>query len=354
MFKNKVNFKLINVAIALFIILMIYLTRDLWLGGLDTIFRLLKPFIFAFAMAYACYPLLKWFEKNKVKKEIAAVIITFLIIALIALVAVLAGPTLFKQLSSLFNNIISFIKDISNNYAIDLGGLQTSLSTAFNNIISSLSQYISNGTVSFINTSISVITQVIIALVAMAYFLTYMDSIRHELKKYLLHHSKRTYDFLVLLDHEMRQYLIGFIKIMFISLFEYTIAYAIIGHPNYAMLGLLYMLATLIPYFGGIAVNIIAVITAFAINPTIRFFPPSLLIGSLLIILILPNVDAYVLSPYIYGKTIKINPLLMLLGVFGGGILFGIYGVIFSLPIVVTIVTAWKFYEDDIVDHFNK
>ena len=61
----------------------------------------------------------------------------------------------------------------------------------------------------------------------------------------------------------------GFIKIVFITLIEYTVVYTIIGHPNALLLGFLAMITQLIPYFGGIITNIIAAITAIVVSPAL-------------------------------------------------------------------------------------
>ena len=52
----------------------------------------------------------------------------------------------------------------------------------------------------------------------------------------------------------------GLSNIIVITLVEYTLVYTIIGHPNAILLGFLAAVANLIPYFGGIIVNVIAII----------------------------------------------------------------------------------------------
>ena len=71
MLKNKVDFKLINLAILIFIIYLMYQTGSLWIGILAKLWEVLEPLLIAFAIAYALYPLKRYFMKQKVPKGLA-------------------------------------------------------------------------------------------------------------------------------------------------------------------------------------------------------------------------------------------------------------------------------------------
>lgn len=141
----------------------------------------------------------------------------------------------------------------------------------------------------------------------------------------------------------MKKYLNGLVKVMIISFVEYTIAYSIIGHPNALLLGFLAGFANLIPYFGGIGNNIIASITAFVVSPT-------MFIKTLITFFVCSMIDSYVVNPTVYGKTNSIHPLIIILSLFAGGIIFGIMGIFISFPLAIIIVTTYKYFKDDIAD----
>ena len=243
-------------------------------------------------------------------------------------------PLLFSQLTSLFNGIIAFIKQISIDSDINLGPIQKSLSTSFNDIIFSLGKYVSNGAVNVIGVSLGYISIAVIAFSASLYFLADMDMIRKTVGNYLKKKSKRIFKYVSLLDEQMKLYLTGFIRIMLITVVEYTLAYTIIGHPNAILLGFLAMIANLIPYF-------VAAITAFVISPT-------LFVKTVITFVILSAVDGYLINPLVYGKTNEVHPLVVILSVFAGGILFGVAGIVISLPLAIIIITTFKFFREDI------
>lgn len=343
MIKNKINYKLINCTLIMIIIFLLYKTGNLWNGIIGKLWEVLSPFFIAFILAYALHPLVKFLTDHKVPKVVAILLVLALVIGVIAIFGVLVVPLLFNQLGSLFNGIISFLSTLSSRFDLNVGSLQSTLTTGFNEIITDVGKYVSNGAVSAISVSIAVLSKAFISFSAAMYILSDMDNIRKNTKKYLKKKSKKVYKYVSLLDKEMHSYLTGFVRIMIISLFEYTIAYTIIGHPNAILLGSLAMIANLIPYFGGIINNIVAAVTAFVISP-------ALFIKTLIVFAVLSILDGYVINPLVYGKTNKVHPLVVIMSVFAGGILFGILGIVISLPLAIIIITTMKYFKEDVLD----
>lgn len=343
MLKNKLDFKLINFAIITLIIYLMYQTGEIWLGFVGIVLKIITPLFFAFILAYVLHPYLKFLMDRKIPKSISVIIVILTVLLVLGLILGIAAPLLFSQLSSLFNGIISFIKEISVKFDINFGNLQETLALSFNQIIEKLGAVVSNGAANFIGTSIGYITLALISFSASIYILIDMDKIRDEFGAFLYRQSKKLYRYVSLLDEQMKNYLTGFFKIVVITIFEYSIAFLIIGHPNALLLGFLAALASLIPYFGGIITNCIAAITAFVISP-------ALFIRTVIAFVILSTLDGYVINPLIYGKTNQVHPLVVILSVFVGGSLFGILGIVLSLPVAILIITTYKYFKEDISD----
>lgn len=341
MIKNKIDFKLINTAIIVLIITLLYLSGGLWTTIIGKLLEIFFPFIIAFAIAYALYPLVVKLQKYNIPKGVSVFIIIAILIGIFILMGTLAVPLLFNQLGSLFNGIIAFIKEISMKYDVDFGPLQDTLSDTFNDIIKKTGTWISNGALSAITTSISYISTLVVSLTTAIYFLCDMDKIRLAIKRYFKAKGKKTYNYVKILDDSIGNYLEGFTKIMIISLVEYTLAFIIIGHPNALLLGCLAAVGNLIPYFGGIFTNIIALITAFVVSP-------SLFVKAVIVFVVLSLVDSYLINPVVYGKSTDIEPLAVIFSVFAGGLLFGLIGIIISLPVAIIIIATYKYYQKDI------
>jgi predicted PurR-regulated permease PerM len=347
MIKNKIDYKLVNCALIMVIIFLLYQTGGLWIGVIKKIGDVLLPFIIAFIIAYALHPFVKFLTNHKVPKIIAIMIVLAIVLGMIAIFGIIVVPLLFNQLGSLFNGIMTFVNELSFDFDLDIGSLQNALQNSFNDIITRLGNIVSSGALNVISVSISLFTKILIAFSAAMYILSDMDHIRDSVKKYLKKKSKKMYKYVSILDEAMHSYLSGFLRIMIISLFEYTLAYTIIGHPNAILLGCLAMIANLIPYFGGIINNIVAAVTAFVISPT-------LFVRTLIVFVVLSIVDGYIINPLVYGKTNKIHPLVVIMSVFAGGALFGIIGIIISLPLAIIIVATIKYFKDDVIDKIEE
>lgn len=342
MIKNRINFKLVNTVLFILAIFLIYQSSDLWIGIIKLIFNILLPFLIAFVIAYAFYPVVKKLIDKNIPKSLAILLVVGGVFALISIIIALITPTIMSQLTSLFNGIISFLKELSVEYNVNFKDIQNTLSVSFNDTLEKLGTYISNGALSFIGISIDYISKIFIVLASFVYFLADMDKIRKFIKEYLSHKSKKIYNYVLTLDDEMRRYIVGFMKIVIISFFEYSLVYTLIGHPNALMLGTLAALGNLIPYFGGIITNIIAAITAFVISP-------ALFIKTCIVFIIFSAVDGYIINPFVYGKTNKVHPLVVIISVFAGGILFGVLGIVISLPCAIIIITTFKYFKKDIL-----
>lgn len=348
MLKNKINFKLINLALIALIVFLVYKTGNLWTGILGKIISIILPFLFAFGIAYALYPFLEKMLDKKLPKWLGITIILLAILLLAGIVIYLISTVMFGQLTSLFNNIIAFVKSIEEkNFDFNLAGLEASLSGTFKNILNNFGNYVSNGAINIIDTSIGLISKLFVIFAAFIYFLIDMQDIRKEIKEFFMKKTAKTYNYIKTLDNEMRKYLSGLVQIIFITLIEYTLIYTIIGHPNAILLGFLAAVANLIPFFGGICVNIIAAITAFVVSP-------ALLIRTVITFAILSSIDSYVINPTVYGKTNKMHPLLTIIALFAGGKLFGLLGVFISFPLTIIVVTTYKYYKHDIAKNIKK
>ncbi|MDD3048473.1 MAG: AI-2E family transporter [Bacilli bacterium] len=343
--KSNFNYKFLNVLIVVLIIFLIYLMKGLWLGVFGKIIAILTPFIIGFAIAYALYPLLKKLRKWKFPKILATILIWLFVFLFLILIVWLFIPSilpvLFDQTTSLFNNIIKFVQDLSNKFDLNLASIKDSLMTVGTKLTTSIGEYISTGTISVINKSISIISNTIIALIAAIYFLYDMENIRGNIRRYLFKKSKKTYLYVETLDKQFYQYFNGMLLYIIIQIFEYTFLYFIIGHPNYLLLGILAAVTTIIPYFGNVITNVIAIITAAVISP-------KLLILTLIVGIVMPTIDGNLISPKIYKKTNKIPALLTVFAVFAGGVLWGLWGIVICLPITIIIMTTLRFYRKDI------
>lgn len=343
MFKNKINYNLVNLLVLMGIIYIVIATSGYWSGVILKVFNIILPFFLAFCLAYVLHPFVGKLEKRGVRRPLALGAVIFCFLLIIFLILLLTLPAIYDQLVLFSKNITTAISDIGTKLDIDLGSYQDTITDTLNTLIKNVGSSISTGTIDILGKSVNFLTNAIIVLIVGIYFLIDMDKIRAFIKKNLIRYPKG-YAYVQALDNQMGNYLHGLAIFMLVQLVEYSLLFRIIGHPSWLLLGILACVTTVIPYFGGIFTNIIAVITASVISPT-------LFIITLIITLVFPNIDGYIISPHIYGKTNNINPVLV---IFTAGVcssLFGIIGIAIGLPLYLIIRTTWNFFHQDIKDY---
>lgn len=339
--ENKVNYKLVNLLLVLLIVCLLYMIRGLWLGILTKIIAVVFPFLIAFAVAYAVYPYCRKLENYGLPKWLAMGIIYLIIIGFIVIIGIIVVPMLYDQIVLFLSNISAVITDISSKYEIDLGVLQNSISTISGDILRNVGTYISDGAINVVNASINVITNLIIVVAVSVYLLWDMDNIRTFLRKSLKKKKERIYRYIKRLDMEISNYFNGLLKTMLIQFVEYLIVFIAIGHPNYLILSILAAVTTIIPYFGGLLVNILAIIIASVVNT-------KLLVLTIIVCIICPSIDGYIIAPKVYGKTNQLPALINIFAVFAGGVLGGFWGIVISLPVTIIFIATIKFFKEDI------
>lgn len=344
--EKKLNYKLLNILLILGICFFFYNTIGLWKYVIDKVLSIIGPFIISFVVAYALYPILKKLIDKGMRKSLAITLMLVCIIGFLIILISLLIPIIAEQLGALSTLALSFLQEISTKYNIDLHNIQENI-TDINTILSNYGKPISDFSFSFISSFLGFISKFIICFIASIYFLIGMEDIRNKVKNYLKIKKRKTYYYVKRLDYEMSQYFIGLEKFIVIQFFEYTIIFLLIGHPYYLLLGILCAVTTVIPYFGGIFSNIIACVTAF-------FISTKLFILTLIVAFICPNIDGYLISPRVYGKTNNIPPLVTIFAAFAGGILYGVTGIIIALPLAIIILATYKFYEDEIADKIEE
>jgi len=289
---KKIDYNLVNFALIGAIVFVLFVTKSWWFGVASKMISIITPFLLAFALAYAVYPFLKFMENKGIPKFVAVIIIVAVIVAFISGIIAIVIPLIIDQAMALFSSLLKWLQDSSIETGMDFSYFQGIISN-LNNILGSFGQNLTDLGVNFINQSINVLTTVGIAFIVGVYILVDMDNIRNGVKKFLAHKGKKQYNYVKALDNEISQYFVGLGKFILIQWLEYTVIFWLIGHPYWILMGVLASFTTIIPYFGGIIANIIALITAVFVNT--RVF-----ILTLIVALILPNVDGYIIQPRIF------------------------------------------------------
>lgn len=138
---------------------------------------------------------------------------------------------------------------------------------------------------------------------------------------------------------------IGFIVGLSIIGFEFQAA---------VLIGVLAGIANAIPFLGpvlGLGIGFVYAMIVDGINPYIPFISIDPIIGVVIVVVAVQALDNAIFQPLVLGKAVNLHPLVVVLGVTGGSILFGFAGMLLAIPTIVvfkviisTIYKQFKLY----------
>jgi AI-2 transport protein TqsA len=126
----------------------------------------------------------------------------------------------------------------------------------------------------------------------------------------------------------IHDYLKGTVTVIFILSVVYALGLWAIGIEHAILFGLITALLRVIPYFGsylGIALTL-----AFAFLTTDSLLQPVLVLAFFMVTQL---VEANLLTPYITGSRVKLNPLATIMAILLGNLLWGVPGMILFVPL---------------------
>ena len=189
MFKDKMNYKLLNILIFAAIIYLCILTYGVWGMIISKIMSIVMPFIIAFAIAFAFYPIVKKLRKKGLSNSLAVTIVAGSVVLILAILLIITLPLVYDQVVLLAQSVSEVTKDISSKFAVNLGDFQTTIDSVFDDIIKSIGKYVSDGTFNFVGQAVDFLSNAVIILILSIYFLSDMENIRKQIKKLLLRMS---------------------------------------------------------------------------------------------------------------------------------------------------------------------
>lgn len=313
----SVNYRLVNITLFIFVI---YLLNKL--NFLDKIISFIILIIVSLILSFIVYPMYKRLTK-KMNKYISVIIIYGLLIFIILffIYSVIPSSNFISRVTDLFNNILIFINKLNIKYDLNID---------IDMYLMKITNYIINNSVFLIQNVFNFVSKLIFVIILSICALSNINFIKSIIYKF------KHRELINNINIKLKGYIIANLKIILIQIIEYTIVFYIIGHPNYLLLGLLNSINSFIPVFGSIITNVVAVTTASVIST-------KLLLLTGIVSLVLPNIDAYIINPKIYKETNKLSQTLTISSVILGGVLFGFYGMILALPILIIIIEIIKY-----------
>lgn len=346
---EKITLTVLLKAIAILgILLLLKMTETVWGSWVSTLISILQPFVIGFVLAYIISPLIEYLQEKGVPKNLSIIVFWIVVIILVIMLFLVLLPMIYDKIVSFLGSLVEGVRWISANLnnMIDPKEKITLIDNVTSTIVKSLQSYdswlpgIMSSLPGFMNSFLNVLTTTLFSIIIAIYMLFDFDKIKRGIKKAFAMIFKHSDKYISEINSEVTVYLQSLLILMLIKFVEYSIFYLLIGHQDWLIVALLTSIGLIVPYLGGTIANMIGILTALSLDPIRIFF---LLLG----IVVLSNVDAYVISPMVHEKRSSLGPLLTLFAVFAGGVVYGALGIMVSVPIAIAVKAAMRVYNDD-------
>lgn len=345
-------------AVVLFLLLSNF--NKLFSSFFGTLRTVLSPLIIGLITAYLVDPVVKSMEKHvfrkiekrKLRRSLSMVLAVIIVLLVFVLLMVSLIPQLFNSGKTLVDNMDGYIKTAEAflntiSHQLDAFSIDTSfLDNMQDRIFSMISTWIQDNASNIFNTSYNIgltAMNFVIGMILALYFLGDKDHLVSGMKHFLsLTLSPTRYHRLLDFSRRCHVILIQYISYSLLEALLVGVLNAILMacfKMNYIILiSVTVAVTNLIPTFGPIIGGAIGAFILVLINPLHALY-------FLIITVVLQTIDGYVIKPRLFGGSLGVSGVWILLFVIVGGKLFGIAGMLLAIPcaaIASFIYNDWK------------
>lgn len=294
-------------------------------------------FLIAILIVYAISPLMNFLIGKKIPSFLAAIGAFFIILFSLATLFYLLFPGMIRELSQLTDYLsndfmpnililLQHLQALDERFNLELFQTVTLYVADFLEEVPSLVQYLLGSLTAFSWAVFSWIWFLVVLIFVIFYLLLFFDSAKQQLTSLFPQvYHKEVAHILAIIDEKVGAYIRGtFIRCIIVGILTGALLY-FTGMPFSLMLGVLAGLLNIIVYIGPILAAIPAILLG--LMPETPHF--LLILG---VYIFVQLVDALLLTPFLLGKAVDLNPLTIIAVVLISAQLAGIIGIIIAIP----------------------
>ena len=308
---------------------------------------IIAPVVFSIFLALMLKPICAFLER-KMKRRWIAIVIAYVIAVIPLSLAVLffssQSIALFKQLPSVedrLNNVLNAVFGwLNDRFSLNIEDASSWVSENIYSILdvplSFLGQGIESTTIVLANIVIIIVTTYFLLLYRTAFKQFFLVQIRPKNRMKAEHLFNK-------IQNIAQNYLLGLGAIIIILGVLIGFGLWMIGVPFAFFWGFLAAFLGIIPYVGTTIGGIMPFLYMLAISTSL--WQPFAVLA---LYLFVQQIEGNFITPNIMGSSIQINPLVAIFGLFVGGVMWGIAGMILALPIIAIIKELLRSFDSTI------
>lgn len=354
--KRKVNNllsqgnRLINLLYIVFIIAAIYLVTLIGdklqiMPFISKLLQILTPLFIGLVFAWLFNPLVTWMQKHKIKRIFGSLIVFVTFVGILTLLILEIVPVIVEQVQTInLGKITKDVLDWINNFTIEGIDLTSTKEAIIKKVTDIASEFNATSIVSWITQTVSNIISGLgtfwLGLMVGFFLLLDFNETPKRIKSIIpTKYRKEVWNLLSRINYILNKFIRGTLYSSLIIFVCVLIGLLILKVPAAIVLAIFCAVTNVIPYLGPYIGAIPAIILGFTVSPL-----TGILV--LVVISIIQTIEGNVLSPIIMGKSVKLSPVTIMVGLLVFGYFFGMVGMIIATPIVAVLKEILTYYNE--------
>lgn len=315
----------------------------LWVGYV--LRSVLTPVLMALILAYLLNPAIRWAcQRWRVPRPVTVLVIIVLMIGAIHGMLSLLGPIVTDQVRTLSEKAPKYLENLSRQ-GFALGGVLDQVRGLMSDMkedpVGTIQPVVSGtgqamGTIGSVIGKISeILVSVLMVPVYFFFFGIHYERGVNQIEAYLpVSRKERIIEIVGKMDHAIAGFFWGRFLISGISVVMFTVAFALADLPYWSLLGFVTGLLTIIPYVSIIGWPLAVIFKYLDVATSGEAVTwVAVLLWPSLAYLIPQTIEGWVLTPWIQGRSTDMSAATVLIVLFIGGAIGGVFGVFFAIPI---------------------
>lgn len=310
---------------------------------------ILLPFFVAVLLAALVMPVAAFLHaKLRLPRVFAAIVTVLLLIAIVTGLVTVVAPDIVKQAEDIGNQVeegIRQLPDVLHDLGVkdeDIQRYSKDLTDKLQDSLGAIGGQLGTGVISAAQGVVNVAASVFLAVMMLIYLLIDGTGFWRGFLRFAPAESRVSWH-----DGGRRawtaitQFVRSQVVVAVIDGVGIAIGLSILGIPLAIPLGILTFVLAFIPYVGAIVAGLAAMLVALSTNGI------EGAVGAFVVALVVQQIEGNVLYPLLIGRSVRLHPLTVLLGVGAGSALLGIVGAFLATPVIAGVAAAAGWLEDD-------
>ncbi len=295
-----------------------------WL--LIRVWQIILLLVIALVVAGTLSPVLTWLERHKIKRPLGLIIVLIGMIGILGGLGAIVIPALIEQINAVVNNAPEIREQVANTLATLPGLAETADSIRGARPLGVITT-VGTQLLAYVALAFQSVFYVIMVLILAIYLLADHERVQGFFFALLpRHYHLRSARVMLDMERVVGGYVRGqVLTSLLIAGFTWAVL-AVLGVPNALALAVIAGFADLIPLIGPIMAVAPPVLAALSQGPITA-------IVALVLLVVYNQIENHVLIPRVYGQTMRLSPVAVIVSLLVGGALLGVVGALLALPI---------------------